>query len=77
MLSHLESLAERLGVEVRYESLGTSAGGLCRVDDKLVLFVNKVLPVYAKIELFVRELNGFDIGEIYLLPQIRKLFDER
>ncbi len=73
ILEHLESLAQSLGLSVRYEELGTHSGGICKLFGKNFLFINKSLNIDAKIEFFAQELKKFDLSGIFILPEIRKI----
>lgn len=44
-LQEVLDLAESVGIEVRKEWLGESAGGICRLGGKWLLFVDLSLPV--------------------------------
>jgi selenocysteine lyase/cysteine desulfurase len=78
-LVQLEELAERLGIKVRYEPLksegDTHAGGLCRINGKDVLIVNKKATGMEKRQLLVEVLKRYDLSGIYLLPSLRELLD--
>ena len=45
LLQHLEDLTHRLGIELRYENLGTTGvkceGGYCVVAGKPIIFLNR------------------------------------
>jgi hypothetical protein len=78
-LSHLEALAEALGVEVRYEGLlgdaASTAGGLCRLKDRYVVIVNAAAGPRGKVETLARALKRFDLSRVYVRPAIRDLLD--
>ncbi len=75
IIAELERLAKSMGIIVRYEKMGRVRGGLCRVDDKLFLFVNKSLSPQSKIELFVQELKQLNWQDHFILPEVRELFE--
>ena len=72
-IAELEHIAQSFGIDVRYEKMGMIPGGLCRLGDKQVLFINKSLSEQSKLELLVNELKNFDIDSLFLLPEIREL----
>ena len=75
ILGQLESLAENLSVEIRYETMkqeGTfSAGGLCRIKGNHVLIINSKVSTKEKVEALAKALCRFDLGQIYLRPGLR------
>ena len=75
ILEELVSLAERIGIEIRYETMGTISGGLCRIHDGQVILINKHLSTASKIELLASELalEKKKLSEIFILPEIREL----
>ncbi len=75
VIAELERLAQRLGVEVRYEKMGALAGGLCRLREKLLLFVNRALSPQSKIELISSELRRLPWEEHFVRPEVRALLE--
>lgn len=75
LLEELVNLAGRIGIEVRYEKMGTISGGLCRIHDGQVILINKHLSVASKIELLASELSleREKLSNIFILPEIRGL----
>ena len=75
LLHQLEDLAEKLGIEIRYESIETenafSPGGLCRVEDRYFLIINRDVSQQAKIQTLGRALVKFDLSNLYLRPWLR------
>jgi hypothetical protein len=80
LLHHLEELAERIAIAVRYENItgedSPGAGGLCRIRGEYVLIVHSRATVTEKIRLLTKALRQFDLSGIYLIPALRKLFEE-
>ncbi len=77
-LSHLEELAGKLGIQVRYEKTVdelTGRGGLCRVEGRYVLMIRSKAPAEEKIRIMTRALKRFDFADIYVRPAIRKLIE--
>ena len=75
IIGELERLARRMGIDVRYEKMGKLRGGLCRVEDKLILFINKSLTPQSQIEVFVEELKNQDWRQHFVVPEVRKLLE--
>ena len=75
LLGQLESLAQNLSVEIRYETMtheGTfSTGGLCRLKGEYVLIINAKASTKDKIEALAKALCRFDLGQVYLRPGLR------
>ena len=72
-LDQLVKIAKDLGVSVRYESMDGAGGGLCKLRNKLVLFVDMdadALTSYEKVLLALAD--NFDLEPIYLRPEIRQ-----
>ena len=76
----LTETARQLGVEVRLESLDEGEGyhvngGLCRLGDRLVAFVDRKLPAEARAAQLGLALAGLDLESIYLRPALREFLD--
>ena len=71
----LETLAKTLAVEVRYEK-GDFNGGLCRIDDRPILLVQKTDPLHRKIHVLARELGAMNLDHIFVMPALRALIEE-
>lgn len=76
ILGHLEQLTQNLSIDLRYEK-GDFSGGLCRVDDKQVMIINKRLSDDQKIKVFARAIAQLDLQNIYILPAIREIIEEQ
>ncbi|RKZ25893.1 hypothetical protein DRQ26_05230 [bacterium] len=75
IIAELERLAEILGVEIRYEKMGVVSGGLCKINDALVLLVNKNLSPQSKIELIASELKNLDWSKHFVKPEVREILE--
>ena len=75
LLGQLETLAQNLSVQVRYDPMtheGTfSAGGLCRLKGQYVLIINSKATTRDKIDALARALCRFDLSQVYLRPGLR------
>jgi len=72
VLLALETLAQALQIQVRYEK-GDFIGGLCRFGDQQTLLLQKGDPIHRKIHILARELGAFDLDQVYVLPALRDL----
>jgi hypothetical protein len=77
-LGQLEELADKLGIQVRYEKIVdelTGTGGLCRIEGKYVLMIRSNTSVKEKIRVMTQALRRFDLADIYVRPAIRELLE--
>jgi hypothetical protein len=75
LLMELESLAEKLDVQVTYEKLFPSRSGLCRLHNKYMLFVESKLREDERVQVFVTALSNFSLDNLQVLPRIRQLLE--
>jgi hypothetical protein len=79
ILSHLEALAQSLGIPVRYEALeGESmfySGGLCRIRNKQVIILNTMSTSAERVRTLARALRHFDLTGVYIRPAIRNFLE--
>ena len=75
IIGELERLARKMGIDVRYEKMGKLRGGLCRVGDKLILFINKSLTPQSQVEVFVEELKTQNWQKHFVVPEVRRLLE--
>ncbi len=72
-LDMLVEIAKGLGVSVRYESMQGAGGGLCKLRDKTVLFVDMDADALTSYERVLLALAAnCDLDAIYLKPEIRQ-----
>jgi hypothetical protein len=80
LLNQLEELAGKLEIEIRYGNIGVEeshrTGGLCRIKGQYVLIIHSRLTVKEKIEVIIKILKGFEIGDVYVIPVVRELLDK-
>ncbi len=70
VLSKLEEIARQLGLELRWED-GHFAGGICRLESRVLFIINSSLPTFQKVEVLCRELSRFDLSQIFIRPDLR------
>jgi N-dimethylarginine dimethylaminohydrolase len=78
-LSLLEELADKLGITIRYEIIKdelTGPGGLCRIEGKYILIIHSKATVKEKMQIMIKVLRRFDLGDIYVRPALRELLEE-
>lgn len=80
LLDRLKEVADSVGMEVREEKLHRDAGysvqsGLCTVDGKEVMLLDRKVPVAERLELLAIALKDSDLAGQYLDPELRELID--
>lgn len=80
LLSHLESLATALGIQVHYESFPSNdwrtSSGACRVKGDLRIYIDKGLPVPEKTSILAGSLVGADLEGVYCPPYVRIFIEQ-
>jgi len=71
LLSQLEGIVDQLGLELRWDE-GDFTGGICRLEDREILVMNRSLPTFEKIRVLCRHLSHADLSKIFVLPAIRE-----
>ncbi|HET6567059.1 MAG TPA: hypothetical protein VFG50_03780 [Rhodothermales bacterium] len=75
VVKELEQAAERLGVKVRFEQ-GRFRGGLCTLEDRQVIVLNKRHPPEVHVALLAESLREMPVDTIYLKPSVRETLEE-
>ena len=75
-LEHLLELTSKLGLEIRFEHLGGTGGGLCQLKGKSIMFIDMDSEPVRRYETLLSAMVGFDIDSLYILPEIRDDIDE-
>ena len=79
LIDYLEELAERFGIEIRYEvirqdeDLTFVVGGLCLLRGEYVLIINPRSSAKDKIKTLAMAIKHFDLDQIYIRPVLREL----
>jgi hypothetical protein len=82
IIDQLEELAERFGIQIRYEPIKQDedlvrvVGGLCLLRGAYVLIIDSKAAMRDKISTFAEALRHFDLSQIYIRPVLRELFDK-
>ncbi len=72
----LTELAEKLDIQIVVKKIEESNGGLCRLKNKMFLFINDDMTVKDKNILMAKEISKMDLGKIFIKPALR-LFIEK
>jgi hypothetical protein len=81
IIDQLEELAERFGIQIRYEPISLEeeginlVGGLCKLRGEKLLIINSKAPLSDKIQALAQALSNFDLDQIYIRPAIRGLIE--
>ena len=76
ILDDLIALLDAHGVKIRMESLDESSGGLCKVHEQTVLFIDKKAGTDQQIKICAEAiLKLIDIATVYLKPEVRQLLE--
>ena len=74
LIEQFELVAEKLGVQVRFEVLD-GPGGLCSLKGEQVLFVNIDLPPAEQADVMGSALATLDMDRVYVVPEVRDALD--
>jgi hypothetical protein len=81
LLQHLEDLTHRLGIELRYENLGTAVvkceGGYCMVAGKPIILINRKDSKRRKILVLAKALRKINLEGIFIPPGVRKIIESQ
>jgi len=76
IMKALEEVADRLSVQVHYEEMKAFEfrveDGSCRVKGDPSIFIDRKRPLKEKISILARELQKFDLEDIYVPPLLRE-----
>jgi hypothetical protein len=71
----LESLAEEMGVRIRYEK-GDFDGGYCILRDERIIVVNRKLNVNRKVSVISQGLNQLGLDNVFIKPVVRLCIED-
>jgi len=81
ILTHLEEIAERLGVQLRYDDLGRNGirteGGFCRVLGRPVIFLNRKDSPRRTILVLAKALHKLDLEGVFIPPAVRRIIESK
>ncbi|MGI5818358.1 MAG: hypothetical protein ACOX9R_09710 [Armatimonadota bacterium] len=75
MLHHLEELAERLGIKVRYEAAAGRVG-LCSLRGSRVAVIDVNLRVPDRVAALASVLAAEEINGVYIPPEVRRRLEQ-
>ena len=81
IIDHLEELAERFAIQIRYEAIRPdedsirTPGGLCLFKGEYVLIINTDTTILDRINTLATALKHFDLDQVYIRPVLRELLD--
>lgn len=75
LIQDLETIAEQLGVSLRYEK-GDFEGGFCVLREQKLLVVNKRLPDARKASSVAVGLAQYGIDETFVKPTLRQYIED-
>ena len=71
-LKNLQHIFEKMAVEVRFRK-GYFKGGLCRLNEKNIIYLNRSLPDEKNIQILIQELSKFNLEGLDISPQIKEM----
>lgn len=71
----LKLLAEETGLTVRVE-IGDFDGGICTVNERRVLLLNRRHPLGRRIHIMARSLYRAGLDNVFLKPALREIIEE-
>jgi hypothetical protein len=81
-LERLKEIAGSIGLEVREERLKREVGysvrgGLCRVEDREMVLLDKLADPHSRIEILCNVLAERDLATVFVEPELRRLIGGR
>ncbi len=82
IIDELEGLAERFGVQIRYEPINLGedsryvAGGLCQLRGECLIIINSSSTMTERVRTLVKALRHFDLDQVYIRPAVRELLNK-
>jgi hypothetical protein len=81
LLMQLEDLADRLDIQIHYESLKSedpsTFGGFCRVQDRHMIIIHSRATVSRKVDIFTEALRHFDMDDLFMRPALREYLKKK
>jgi hypothetical protein len=79
IIDQLEELAEKFGIQIRYEPIKQDedlvrvVGGLCILKGEYVLIIDSKAAMRDQIRTLAEAITHFDLDQIYIKPALREL----
>ncbi len=81
VIEQLEQLANKLGIEIRYEPIRLEeesinvVGGFCILRGENLLIINSSVGMKDRIRVLAQALSRFSLDHLYIKPAIRELLE--
>ena len=75
LFPELESLAEEMGIRIRYEK-GDFDGGYCVLRDERIIVVNRKLNVNRKVSVISQGLIQLGLDNVFVKPVVRLYIED-
>lgn len=76
LLAALEDVAERIGVNIRYEKITggpiRTTSGFCRLRGENVVLIDRRMSTVDKLYALAHELRRFDLEKVFMTPAARR-----
>ncbi len=76
LLQHLQDLALRLEIDVRYENLADDEisihSGGCKALGRKLIIIDWLRPPEEQAKILARELSRYDLEDFYIVPRVRE-----
>ena len=76
LFSEFENLAEKLGLKI-LKGKGDFIGGICTVNNKTVIVVNKQKPMEQRLKTIANSLVKLNLEEIFIVPAVRDYIENQ
>lgn len=75
MVKELEGLAQKSGIQVRFEK-GDFEGGFCVLKSERIIVVNRRIPAARKATVLALGMAEIGVDEMYLKPAVREFIED-
>ena len=75
MIKELEGLAQKSGIQVRFEK-GDFEGGFCVLKSERIIVVNRRIPAARKATVLALGMAEIGVDEMYLKPAVREFIED-
>ena len=76
LFSEFENLDEKLGLKI-LKGKGDFIGGICTVNNKTVIVVNKQKPMEQRLKTIANSLVKLNLEEIFIVPAVRDYIENQ
>jgi len=81
LLQHLEDLAARLEIKVRYENLADEElfihSGGCKILGRHSIILDPRCSIGERARILARELSNYNLEDLYILPRVREFISHQ